>query len=228
MFRTYDLFFSITSNRDSQFILLVWQIFCKILRIKCKLFIVSHSEIDEQIEKVNENIERQLQQYCNYMQNDWNIWIFMTKFADNNAISTTTKWSFFFVNKNFHSRMSFSFDFASYTIKRKRLLIVKTKNIIDIMRNILNYVRDHATINDFHQKRFIVVNFEFIKSFIIVDAKFIESIIEIFQVVDEQDSSSNRRRSRRKIVALTLIESIFDWIVLRDEKSKAIYLNSSF
>ena len=95
VFRIYDLFFSITSNRDFQFILLVWQTFCKILRIKCKLFIVSHSEIDEQIEKINENIEKQLRQYYNYMQNDWDIWIFMTKFADNNAISTTTKLFFF-------------------------------------------------------------------------------------------------------------------------------------
>ena len=38
VFRTYDLFFSITLNRNSQFILLVWQIFCKILRIKCKCY----------------------------------------------------------------------------------------------------------------------------------------------------------------------------------------------
>ena len=40
--------------------------------------------------------------------------------------------------------MSFSFDFASYTITKKRFLIVKAKNIIDTMQNILNYVRDHA------------------------------------------------------------------------------------
>ena len=129
----------------------------------------------------------------------------MTKFVDNNAISTTTKLFSFFVNKNFHSRTSFSSDFASYTITRKRFLIVKTKNIIDIMRNILNYIRDHATINDFHQKRFIVVNFEFVVNF-----ELIESIIEISQIVDEQDSSSNRRRFRRKIVTLTFIKSIFD------------------
>ena len=58
VFRTHDLFFSITSNEDSQFILLVWQILCRTLRIRCKLFIVLHSEIDEQIEKVNRNIER--------------------------------------------------------------------------------------------------------------------------------------------------------------------------
>ena len=101
VFRTHDLFFSITSNRDSQFILLVWQIFCKILRIKCKLFIASHSEIDEQIERVNEDVERQLRQYCNYMQDDWDIWILMTEFADNNTISATTKFFFFSFTRDF-------------------------------------------------------------------------------------------------------------------------------
>ena len=58
VFRTHDLFFFITSNRNSQFISLVWQTFCRILDIKCKFFIDFHSEIDDQIERANQNIER--------------------------------------------------------------------------------------------------------------------------------------------------------------------------
>ena len=85
-----------------------------------------------------------MRQDCNYMQDDWDIWIFMTKFVDNNAIFATTRLFLFFVNKKFHSRMNFSSDSISYTITKKRLLIVKTKNIINTMQNILNYVRDHA------------------------------------------------------------------------------------
>ena len=145
VFRIHEFFF-ITSNWNFQFIFLVWQIFCKIFDIKCKFFTISHSKIDNQIEKVNQNIEKQLRQYCNYMQDDWNIWIFMIEFVDNNAIFATTKLSFFFVNKDFHSRINFSFNFTFYNIIKKRLLIVKTKNIIDIMQNIFNYVRNHAKI----------------------------------------------------------------------------------
>ena len=150
VFRTHDLFFFITSNRNSQFISLVWQTFCRILDIKCKLFIVFHSEIDDQIERANQDIERQLRQYCNYMQDDWDVWLSMIEFADNNAIFATTELSSFFVNKEFHSRMSFSSNSISYVTTRKRLLIVKAKNIIDIMQNILNFVRDHAEVT---QKR---------------------------------------------------------------------------
>ena len=153
VFRTHDLFFFIISDRSSQFISFVWQTFCKILDIKCKFFTIFHSETDDQIERVNQNIERQLRQYCNYMQNDWDVWLFMIEFVDNNAISTSTELSSFFVNKKFHSRMSFSSDSTSYATTRERLLIVKAKNIIDTMQNILNYVRDHVEMT---QKRMTV------------------------------------------------------------------------
>ena len=153
VFRTFELFFFITSNRNSQFISFVWQAFCKILDIKCKFFIVFHSKIDEQIERINQNIERQLRQYCNYMQNDWNVWLFMIEFANNNAISAIIELSLFFVNKKFYFRMSFSSNSISYVTTRKRLLIVKAKNIIETMQNILNYVRDNV---EMIQKRMIV------------------------------------------------------------------------
>ena len=47
VFRIHDLFFSITSNRNFQFIFFVWQIFCRIFDIKYKFFIVFHSKIDD-------------------------------------------------------------------------------------------------------------------------------------------------------------------------------------
>ena len=150
VFRTHELFFFITSNSDSQFISLIWQAFCKILDIKCKFFIVFYSEIDEQIEKINQNIEKQLRQYCNYMQNDWNVWLFIIEFANNNAIFAIIELSSFFVNKEFHSRMNFLSNFISYVITKKRFLIVKARNIIDTMQNILNYVRDNVELT---QKR---------------------------------------------------------------------------
>ena len=77
----------------------------------------------------------------------------MIEFANNNAISATIELSFFFVNKRFHFRMNFSSDSISYATTRKRLLIVKTKNIIETMQNILNYVWDNV---EMIQKRMIV------------------------------------------------------------------------
>ena len=53
--------------------------------------------------------------------------------------------------------------------------------------------------NDFYQKNFVIVDFEFIKS-----------IIVIFQIVEKQKSFLNRRRFRKKIVVFALIKTTFD------------------
>ena len=42
--------------------------------------------------------------------------------------------------------MNFSFDFSFYVLTKKRLLIVKIENIIDIMQNIFNYIRNNVEI----------------------------------------------------------------------------------
>ena len=58
-------------------------------------------------------------------------------------------------------------------------------------------VRD--VVNDYHRAHFVVA-----------DSKSFKSIIVVFFVVDEQNFSTDRRRSRRKIAILTLIEITFD------------------
>ncbi len=67
----HDLLSSIVSNRDFQFILIMWQSLCKQLKIKVNLSTVYHSEIDDQSKQVNQDVECELRIYCNYMQNDW-------------------------------------------------------------------------------------------------------------------------------------------------------------
>ena len=55
----------------------------------------------------------------------------MIEFIDNNNVSTFMSVSPFYVNKGFHSHMSFSFDIIDYIIIRKRLDAIKVKDIID-------------------------------------------------------------------------------------------------
>ena len=67
------------------------------------------------------------------MQDDWAKWIFMTEFADNDEVSSFIEVISFYVNKEFHSRMSFSKNFTIYAITRKRLDVVKVEDITDNM-----------------------------------------------------------------------------------------------
>ncbi len=137
----HDLLSSIVSNRDSQFILTMWKSLCKRLRITASLFTAYHSEIDDQTERVNQDVERELRIYCNYMQNDWTKWIFMIEFSDNvNTFSIISMISFYF-NKEFHSWMSFDSDITDYEITREWIKARKANDIIIWMKELLNF--DH-------------------------------------------------------------------------------------
>ncbi len=68
------------------------------------------------------------------MQEDWFIWLFMTEFVNNNAISSSIEQSMFFLNKNFHSRMSFDSNSTDYEITQVRIEANKAKNIFEHMK----------------------------------------------------------------------------------------------
>ncbi len=134
VFRTHELSKSIVFDRDSQFILIVWTSLCLRLDIKMKLFINYYSQIDDQTERVNQNVKQYLRSYCSYMQDDWFVWLSMTEFIDNNAISSSIKQSTFFLNKSFHSRMSFDSNTTEYEITRARIEASKAENIFEHMK----------------------------------------------------------------------------------------------
>ncbi len=139
---THDLSSFIVSDRGSQFISILWKFLCKQLSIFLRLFIVYHSQIDDQSERVNQNIERYLQFFCSYMQNDWSKWLLMIKFVDNNVLFSVIFLIFFFMNKNFHSHMSFDSDIIEYESTRERLQINQVKNISEQMNKTLIFARE--------------------------------------------------------------------------------------
>ncbi len=70
VYRLHGLPSSIVSDRGSQFIFIMWKSLCKRLRITASLFTAYHPETDGQTERANQDVERGLRTYCNYMQND--------------------------------------------------------------------------------------------------------------------------------------------------------------
>jgi hypothetical protein len=126
----HDLLSFIVSNRDFQFISTMWQSLCKRLRITTSLSTVYHSEIDDQSEQVNQDVECELRIYCNYMQNDWVKWLFMMKFSENFNIFSIISMTSFYFNKNFHSQMSFNSDTTDYETTCEWLEVRKADDII--------------------------------------------------------------------------------------------------
>ena len=118
---THDLLSFIISDRGLQFIFILWKSLCKRLDINLRLSTVYHSQINNQSERVNQNIERYLRFFCSYMQDNWSKWLLMIKFVDNNVLFSVIFLIFFFMNKGFHSCMSFDSDIIEYESTRERL-----------------------------------------------------------------------------------------------------------
>jgi len=199
---TYDLFSFIVSDRDMQFISILWKFLCKWLSISLWLFIVYHSQINDQSEQVNQNIKRYLRFFCSYMQNDWFKWLLMIKFVDNNILFLVIFLIFFFINKNFHSHMSFDSDIIEYESIRERLQINRVKNIFNHMNKTLIFARSaliktqEQMINQAnkHRKK---VNYKikskmFLNEWNIVTAKSFKKLndkmLDSFQIINSVDS----------------------------------------
>ena len=144
MFHYHGLPSFITSDWGPQFVVTVWKSFCKHLGIKSKLSTAFHPETDGQTERANQDIEKQLHIYCNYMQDDWVKLLPMAEFADNNAVSAGTGMTPFFVNKGFHPRMSFGPDDTKYETAWEHIQAAKAEDITGTMDNILILMKENA------------------------------------------------------------------------------------
>ncbi len=199
---TYDLSSFIVSDRNSQFISILWKFLCKRLSIFLRLFIIYHSQINNQSEQVNQNVKQYLQFFCSYMQNNWSKWLFMIEFIDNNVLFSVIFLIFFFMNKNFHSHMSFDLDIIEYESIRERLQINRVKNISEQINKTLIFACE-ALIKTWKQmmnqanKHRKKINYKiesrmFLNEWNIITAKFFKKLndkmLNSFQIINLIDS----------------------------------------
>ncbi len=110
VWKHHDLLEFFMSDRDTQFIFDVWKHMCKMLKINAKLSTTYHSEINDQIERINAVMKHYLRVFVNYMQNDWVKWLLKVEFIINNASSSITLASFFLINSSQNSCLNFKFS----------------------------------------------------------------------------------------------------------------------
>ncbi len=242
---THNLSSFIVSDRDSQFISILWKFLCKWLSISLWLFIVYHSQINDQSEQVNQNIKRYLWFFCLYMQNDWFKWLFMIKFVDNNVLFSVIFLILFFMNKNFHSHISFDSDIIEYKSTHERLQIDRIKNISEQMNKTLIFAREaliktrEQMINQAnkHRKK---INYEiesrmFLNEQNIITARFFKKLndkmLNSFQIVDLVDSFYKLKLLKTMRIHDVFHSELFHLVIndsLSDQKnelSKSIVIN---
>ena len=121
---------------------ILWKSLCKRLSISLRLFIIYHSQINDQSERVNQNVEKYLHFICLYMQNDWFKWLLMIEFVDNNVLFLIIFLTLFFMNKSFHSHMSFNSDIIEYESTCERLQIIRIEDIFNHINKTLIFARE--------------------------------------------------------------------------------------
>ena len=105
-----------------------------------------HPETDGQTERANQDIEIFLRTYTCENQDDWDRWLPMAEFANNNSIASAISLLPFFVNKGFHPRIFFGPDPTEPTSIRERLQASIAQMITDKMEEILYFAKAYAAI----------------------------------------------------------------------------------
>lgn len=142
VWKLHELSKTIILNKNSQFILLFWQFFCRISNIKTKLSTIFHFITDEQNENFNQKMKQYLRVYVNYQQNDWSDWLSMIKYVSNALNFISIKLSSFFVNYKFKFRMSFK-SIKMNDTARKRILKRKIISFHIKMKKIQLFAKEH-------------------------------------------------------------------------------------
>ena len=130
-------------------------------------------------------------------------WLLRKDFCDSLESQINEFFDFVIVNENFEWKMNdilkFRYRYNRFQYRVNWLNWSHDRTWYYANNEKFDNVRD--VVNDYHRAHFIVA-----------DSKSYKSMIVAFEVVDknEQDSSTSRRRSRRKIAVLTFIEATFD------------------
>ncbi len=148
VWKHHDLLKFFMSDWDTQFIFDVWKHMCKMLKIDAKLLMMYHSEINDQIERINAVMKHYLQVFINYMQNDWTKWLSEVEFIVNNTSSSITLASFFLINLSQNSCLNFksSESLLENLMSQAWNKLINVKEFIKKMKKLTEHLHDEMLI----------------------------------------------------------------------------------
>ena len=96
-YRQHGLFAIIISDRNRQFVNILWKRICKMFGIERRLSTVYHPQIDGTTERMNQTVETFLRIYNDFDPRNWVKFLFILEFVINNKNAVSTGISFFFL-----------------------------------------------------------------------------------------------------------------------------------
>ena len=167
--KLHDLSSSITTNKNSIFIVKYHDALCYALKIKLKLFTTYHSQTDDQTKRQNSIMKQYLRAFVNFEQNDWIELLSMTEFAYNNSKHTFTQMSSFETMQKYTLRMFFE-NFANFKTKFKsaKKHAEKLIELMKILKVNLAYAQKQQT--KYKNAKIKLMNFD-VDSYVNVNVK---------------------------------------------------------
>jgi transposase InsO family protein len=93
---------AITSDRGSQFVSLLWERLCEILKIKRRLSTAFHPQTDGSTERMNSVLEAYIRAFVNWAQDNWALLCPMAQIAINGRDATSTGVAPFFLQHGYN------------------------------------------------------------------------------------------------------------------------------
>ncbi len=169
----------------------------------------------------------------------------MIEFVDNNILSSVIFLIFFFMNKSFHSRMSFDLDIIEYESTRERLQIARVEDIFNHMNKTLIFAREaliktqEQMMNQANKHRkkinYKIESKMFLNEWNIITVKLFKKLndkmLNSFQITDSVDSFYKLKLSEtmciHDVFHSELLRSVVDDSLSgqKNESSKSIVVN---
>ena len=95
-YRKHGSLATIISDRNKQFVNILWKKICQILGIERKLSTIYYPQTNKATERMNQTVETFLRTYIDFDQRSWVKFLFITEFVINNTNAASTGINLFF------------------------------------------------------------------------------------------------------------------------------------
>ena len=139
----------IISDRGPQFTSKLVKGIFKRLGIEGATSTAYHPQTDGQSERINQELEQYLRNFCNYRQNDWADYVALAEFAYNNRTHSTTQHSPFYASRGYHPNAIIT-GLKTSDIPRADELIERIQTIQDEIKSAQRLA--HETVESYYDR----------------------------------------------------------------------------
>ena len=142
IFQHHGLPTTIVSDRDTQFVSMLWTEVCRLVKIIRRLSTAFHPKTDGAMEQANQKLEMYLRIFTSFQQEDWAFQLPIAMMALNSRVSQFTRLSPFFMTHGHHqSIMDFTVpeeqESSLSPVEQGRQLVERWRNSVDMAKAVM-------------------------------------------------------------------------------------------